>query len=79
MPTKKYSEMVSLVKDRSTPVGVALAIVSRLSPQDLQAVAADRNIPEAIRKAAQRFLVRLDRSASDTTCRDPRPLGSYDA
>jgi len=33
-----------------------MGFVSRLQPRDIKALAVDRNVPEAIRKAAQRFV-----------------------
>jgi hypothetical protein len=33
-----------------------MGFVSRLQPRDIKAIAVDRNVPEAIRKTAQRFV-----------------------
>lgn len=54
--TKKYGVVVNLVKNPRTPIGVSMGLVSRLNPRDLKGLAIDRNVPEAIRKQAQRFV-----------------------
>jgi hypothetical protein len=54
--TKRYGVVASLVRNPRTPVGVALTMVPRLNPRDMKAVAVDRNVPEVIRKHAQRFV-----------------------
>ena len=54
--TKKYSVISSLVKNPRTPLPIAMGFVARLQPRDQKALAVDRNVPEAIRKAAQRFV-----------------------
>jgi hypothetical protein len=54
--TKRYSVVANLVRNPRTPLGVALPLVTRLNPKDMKSVVVDRNVPEAIRKAAQRFV-----------------------
>jgi hypothetical protein len=54
--TKKYTVINSLVKNPRTPLPIAMGFVSRLQPRDIKAIAVDRNVPEAIRKSAQRFV-----------------------
>ncbi len=54
--TKKYTVINSLVKNPRTPLPIAMRFVSRLQPRDIKALAVDRNVPEAIRKSAQRFV-----------------------
>ena len=54
--TKKYNVINSLVKNPRTPLPIAMGFVSRLQPRDIKAIAVDRNVPEAIRKSAQRFV-----------------------
>jgi hypothetical protein len=53
--SKKYPVLSNLVKNPRTPIGVALNFVPRLNPRDLKALAVDRNVPEAVRKHAQKF------------------------
>lgn len=54
--TKKYTVINSLVKNPRTPLPIAMGFVSRLQPRDIKALTVDRNVPEAIRKSAQRFV-----------------------
>lgn len=54
--TKKYTVVQSLVKNPRTPLPIAMGFVSRLQPRDLKAITVDRNVPEAIRRSAQRFV-----------------------
>ena len=54
--TKKYTVISALVKNPRTPLPIAMGFVSRLQPRDIKALAVDRNVPEAIRKSAQRFV-----------------------
>lgn len=54
--TKKYIIISNLVKNPRTPIGVSMNLVSRLTPRDLKAVVVDKNVPEAIRKHAQKFV-----------------------
>jgi hypothetical protein len=54
--TKKYTVISNLVKNPRTPIAISLGMVSRLNPRDLKAVAVDKNVPEAIRKHAKKFV-----------------------
>jgi hypothetical protein len=54
--TKRYGVVSSLVRNPRTPVGVALTMVPRLNTRDMKAVAVDKNVPEVIRRHAQRFI-----------------------
>lgn len=54
--TKKYTVINSLVKNPRTPLPIAMGFISRLQPRDIKALAVDRNVPEAIRRSAQRFV-----------------------
>ena len=53
---KKYAVMSNLVKNPRTPIAVSMSLVSRLSPRDMKAVTLDKNVPEAIRKYAKKFV-----------------------
>jgi hypothetical protein len=53
---KRYSVMSNLVKNPRTPLAVSIGMVPRLNPRDLKSIAVDRNVPEVIRKQAQRFI-----------------------
>ena len=54
--TRHYGVASSLVRNPRTPLAISLGMVSRLNPKDLKALAVDRNVPEAIRKQAQKFV-----------------------
>ncbi|HEY5908099.1 MAG TPA: hypothetical protein VIZ31_08640 [Vicinamibacteria bacterium] len=54
--TKKYSVVANLARNPRTPIGIAMTMVPRLNPKDMKAVSVDKNVPEAIRKAAQKFI-----------------------
>jgi hypothetical protein len=54
--TKRYAVMNNLVRNPRTPIGLALNLVPRLSPRDVKSVAIDRNVPEPVRKMAQKFV-----------------------
>jgi hypothetical protein len=53
---KRYSIVSNLVRNPRTPVGISMGLVSRLTPRDLKHVSTDRNVPEAIRKTALKFV-----------------------
>ena len=53
---KRYGVVHNLVKNPRTPLGVSLGMVSRLNPRDLKSISVDRNVPEVIRKQAQKFV-----------------------
>ena len=46
----------NLVRNPRTPVGIALGMVPRLNPRDIKGIAVDRNVPEPVRKQAQKFV-----------------------
>jgi hypothetical protein len=54
--TKRYGVIANLVRNPRTPIAISLGMVARLNPRDIKSVAVDRNVPEAIRKHAQRFI-----------------------
>lgn len=53
--SRKYSVVLTLVKNPRTSVGLARRLVPRLSPRDLRALSRDRNISEAVRSTADRL------------------------
>lgn len=53
---KRYQVVANLVKNPRTPLGISIGLVPRLSPRDMKSLAIDRNVPEPIRKSAQRFV-----------------------
>jgi hypothetical protein len=54
--TKRYTVLNNLVRNPRTPIGIALSMVPRLNPRDIKGVALDRNVPEPVRKQAQKFV-----------------------
>ncbi len=54
--SKRYGVVSSLVRNPRTPLAISLGMVSRLNPRDLKSISVDKNVPEVIRKQAQRFI-----------------------
>ena len=54
--TKRYGVVLNLVKNPRTPLAVSLGMVARLNTRDIKSVSVDRNVPEVIRKQAQKFV-----------------------
>jgi hypothetical protein len=54
--TKRYGVVANLVRNPRTPLAISIGMVSRLNPRDIKSLAVDRNVPEVIRKQAQRFI-----------------------
>ena len=57
--TKNYSVMLALVKNAKTPVALTLNMMQRLNDSDVKKLATDRNVPEALRLAARKRLVKI--------------------
>ena len=54
----RYSYLVSLMPNQlidELGLDISLGMVSRLNPRDIKSLSVDRNVPEAIRKQAQKF------------------------
>lgn len=56
--TKNYSVMLALVRNPKTPTGLAMNFIQRLNDRDLKALGVDRNVPEALRITARKFIVK---------------------
>jgi hypothetical protein len=54
--TKRYGVIANLVKNPRSPLPIALNLIPRLNPRDLKTISVDRNVPEAIRKHALKFV-----------------------
>jgi hypothetical protein len=54
---KKYAIVLGLVNNSKTPIGVALALLQRLKPQDLTILQKNRGVAEALRSAANRLIL----------------------
>jgi hypothetical protein len=53
----KYKILNALVGNPRTPVGLALRFLSRLNGRDLRGLSHNRNVPDAVRRAAQNYYV----------------------
>jgi hypothetical protein len=54
--TKHYGVVSGLVRNPRTPLSIYLGMVSRLNPRDIKSISVDRNVPEVIRRQAQKFI-----------------------
>ena len=54
---KNYSIALGLVNNPKTPIGVALAQLSRLKQQDLNSLARNKSVSEALRSGASRTIL----------------------
>ncbi len=57
---KQYGVAAALALNPKTPIAVSLPLVPRLVERDLKAVERDRNLPEPVRLAARRLMIRND-------------------
>jgi hypothetical protein len=53
---KNYGIIAGLTKNPKTPAGISMRLVQRLNEKDLKMLTTDRNVPEAVRLAAKKFL-----------------------
>jgi hypothetical protein len=56
--TKNYSVISALTRNPKTPPAISLNMVGRLNERDIKVISTDRNVPEALRLAARKFLVK---------------------
>jgi hypothetical protein len=56
--TKNYSVISGLARNPKTPPAVSLNLVGRLNERDIKGITLDRNVPEALRLAARKFLTK---------------------
>lgn len=56
--TKNYSVVSALTKNPKTPPAIAMQLVQRLNDRDMKALSTDRNVPEAVRLIARKFVVK---------------------
>jgi hypothetical protein len=54
---RNYGVVAALVRNPKTPTAVSMPMVSRLNERDLKTLSVDRNVPEALRIAARKFVV----------------------
>jgi hypothetical protein len=54
---KSYGVVVSLTRNPKTPLSMSMSLMARLTTKDLQKLAVDRNVPEALRITARKKIV----------------------
>lgn len=54
---KSYGVVLSLTRNPKTPLSMSMGLMPRLTTKDLQKLAVDRNVPEALRIAARKKVV----------------------
>ncbi|HJU43362.1 MAG TPA: hypothetical protein VJ691_11130 [Vicinamibacterales bacterium] len=57
--TKNYSIVLALVKNSKTPVALTLNLMQRLNDSDVKKLGTDRNVPEPLRLAARKRIVKI--------------------
>lgn len=55
---KNYSVVAALTRNPKTPLAQAMGFLQRLNERDLKSLSIDRNVSEALRLAARKFLVK---------------------
>ncbi|HVL65660.1 MAG TPA: hypothetical protein VM364_00215 [Vicinamibacterales bacterium] len=55
---KNYHVVAALARNPKTPPALAMGFVQRLNERDLKTLSVDRNVAEAVRLAARKFLVK---------------------
>jgi len=55
---KNYGTVLGLVKNPKTPAAISMQLLPRVSERDLKMLAIDRNVPEALKLAARKFVVK---------------------
>jgi hypothetical protein len=53
--SRNYNILHNLVRNSRSPIGVTLSLLNRLMARDLKALSKNKNIPEVVRKSAQRL------------------------
>lgn len=55
---KNYGVVLGLVKNAKTPTGISMHLLQRINERDMKLLVVDRNVPEALRLAARKFIVK---------------------
>jgi hypothetical protein len=55
---KNYSVLLALTRNPKTPPAISMQLMHRLGDRDVKMLAIDRNVPEALRLAARRIMVK---------------------
>lgn len=59
--TKNYATLLALCKNAKTPVALSMNMMARLNEADVKRLSTDRNVPEALRVAARKRVVGVNR------------------
>jgi hypothetical protein len=55
---KNYGVVLGLVKNPKTPPALSMQLLPRITERDMKMVSVDRNVPDALRLAARKFIVK---------------------
>lgn len=55
---KNYGVVLGLVKNPKTPAAISMQLLQRINERDVKMLMVDRNVPEALRLAARKFVVK---------------------
>jgi hypothetical protein len=55
---KNYGVVLGLTRNPKTPPAISMQLIHRLNERDVKMLASDRNIPEALRLAARKIVVK---------------------
>lgn len=55
---KNYAVIWGLARNPKTPPAISMRLLSRLNERDLKMIILDRNVPEGVRMAARKFIVK---------------------
>lgn len=58
---KNYGVTLGLVRNAKTPIAISMQLLQRITERDMKMLAVDRNVPEALRLAARKFIVKTPR------------------
>ncbi|MGE5813070.1 MAG: hypothetical protein ACM36C_01160, partial [Acidobacteriota bacterium] len=56
--TKNYGVIAALVRNPKTPPAISMNLMNRLNDRDMKMLAVDRNVPEGLRVAARKYVVK---------------------
>lgn len=55
---KNYGVVLGLARNPKTPPAISMRLLSRLNERDMKLIAIDRNVPESLRLAARKYMVK---------------------
>ena len=55
---KNYGVALGLVKNPKTPPAISMQLLQRVNERDMKMLAVDRNVPESLRLAARKYMVK---------------------